>query len=100
MTVHPPATDFRTAADALRDLIPEGAFEAEAVPLQASVVHAFANWLDDAASDSEEIGAADPVALIAALKVLATRPEHSCGNCDGVTPENCVFNLNADGSPR
>jgi len=68
MTRPTPVADFQAAADALR----EEAFRpgATTVTLPAAVVSAFANWLDDAGNDAEEIGAPDPLALIAAMQVL------------------------------
>lgn len=63
-----PAADFRAAADVLRDAVFRPGVET--VTLPAAVVSAFANWLDDAGSDAEQLGAPDPVALIAAMQVL------------------------------
>jgi len=68
MTLPPSVADFRAAADALRD----AAFRpgVKNVTLPAAVVSAFADWLDDAGSDAEELGAPAPGALIAAMQVL------------------------------
>lgn len=63
-----PAADFRAAADVLRDAVFRPGVET--VTLPAAVVSAFANWLDDAGNDAEELGAPDPLALIAAMQVL------------------------------
>ncbi|MER6778427.1 MULTISPECIES: hypothetical protein [unclassified Streptomyces] len=68
MTIPAPVADFQAAADALR----EEAFRpgVTTVTLPAAVVNAFANWLDDAGSSAEQLGAPDPIALIAAMQVL------------------------------
>ncbi|MFE2324641.1 hypothetical protein ACFXD5_12100 [Streptomyces sp. NPDC059385] len=63
-----PLADFQAAADTLRDAAL--AASTDTVPMPVSVVHAFANWLDDAGNDAEQLGAPDPMALIAALQVL------------------------------
>lgn len=68
MTHPTPVADFQAAADVLRD----AAFQpgATTVTLPAAVANAFANWLDDAGNSAEELGAPDPIALIAAMQVL------------------------------
>ncbi|MET9467410.1 hypothetical protein ABZY44_21905 [Streptomyces sp. NPDC006544] len=68
MTLPTPVADFQAAADVLR----EEAFRpgVTTVTLPAAVVNAFANWLDDAGASAEELGAPDPIALIAAMQVL------------------------------
>jgi hypothetical protein len=68
MTVPAPVADFQAAAEALRD----AAFApgATTVTLPAATVNAFANWLDDAGDDAEQLGAPNPLALIAAVQVL------------------------------
>lgn len=69
-TIPTPADDFRTAADTLRDAAMAARPGANTVPLPINVVHAIANWLDDAGNDAEQIGAPDPIALIAAMQIL------------------------------
>ncbi|MER7734137.1 hypothetical protein ABTX80_24925 [Streptomyces erythrochromogenes] len=68
MTLPTPAADFEAAATVLRD----AAFApgATTVTLPAPVVNAIANWLDDAGSTAEQLGAPDPIAQIAAVQIL------------------------------
>ncbi|WP_412078994.1 hypothetical protein ACLF6K_37255 [Streptomyces xanthophaeus] len=70
MNLPTPAADFRAAADTLRDVALASRPGDGTMPVPLSVVHAFANWLDDAGNDAEELGAPDPMALIAAMQVL------------------------------
>lgn len=70
MSIPTPVTDFQAAADKLRDSAIAARPGTDTVPLPLNVVHAFANWLDDAGNDAEAAGAPDPLALIAAMQVL------------------------------
>lgn len=79
MNLPTPVADFRAAADTLRDAAMAARPGTDTVPLPLSVVHAFANWLDDAGNDAEELGAPDPMALIAAVQVLYPRSALASG---------------------
>ncbi|MGW4505748.1 hypothetical protein ACWENO_14020 [Streptomyces sp. NPDC004436] len=70
MNLPTPVADFQAAADTLRDTALAAPPTTDTVPVPISVVHAFANWLDSAATDTEQLGAPDPLALITALQVL------------------------------